>query len=186
MTSRVGRAPINIPGGVEVKVSGGVVEVKGPKGTLVQTLPTGISMDNVDNVIEIVADINIVNTNALSGTIRSLINNMVIGVTQGFEKKLKLVGVGYRAAAGTQGSRHKLDLTLGLSHPVTYIAPEGVEIATPSVTDIIVTGVDKQKVGQAAADIRGIRKGIRKPEPYKGKGIRYADEVILLKETKKK
>lgn len=186
MSSRIGRAPIDIPSGVEVKVSSDKVEVKGPKGVLTQVLPAGIALDSADNVVSVKPDLKIANANALSGTIRAIVNNMVEGVAKGFEIKLLLVGVGYRAAAGKQGSRHKLDLTLGLSHPVTYIAPEGIELACPSATEILVTGIDKQKVGQAAADIRGIRKGIRKPEPYKGKGIRYADEQVILKETKKK
>lgn len=186
MSSRIGRAPIELPSGVEIKISADKVEVKGPKGTLTQALPAGIALENADNVIQVKPDMKIDNANALSGTIRAVVNNMVRGVTEGFTIKLQLVGVGYRAAAGKQGARHKLDLTLGLSHPVAYIAPEGIELACPSVTEILVSGIDKQKVGQAAADIRGIRKGIRKPEPYKGKGIRYADEQVILKETKKK
>lgn len=186
MASRVGRKPIDIPSGVEFKVQANEVHIKGAKGTLTQVLPNGISVEQSDKEVLVKADSSIENPDAMAGTIRALLNNNAIGVSEGFSKKLQLVGVGYRAQAGKQGQRHKLDLTLGLSHPVTYIAPEGIELATPSNTEILVSGIDKQKVGQAAADIRSVQGGIRRPEPYKGKGIRYADERIILKETKKK
>lgn len=186
MSTRVSKNPINIPSGVEVKLNNGVVDVKGAKGTLSFELPKGINIEEKDGTITVVMQEILDNTYALAGTTRAIINNHVKGVTEGFTKKLQLVGVGYRAQSGNANGRSKLDLTLGLSHPVTYVAPEGIELTTPSVTEIEVKGIDKQLVGQVAADIRGICGGVRKPEPYKGKGIRYADERILIKETKKK
>lgn len=184
MASRVARKPINIPAGVEVKLADNQISVKGPKGT--NTLDRYRDVDiNIEG-----CEINIAATtkssNAMAGTIRAILANHIMGVSQGFEKKLRLVGVGYRASSGKQNGRAKLDLTLGLSHPVTYVAPEGVEITTPSQVEILVSGINKQLVGQVAADIRGINKGVRKPEPYKGKGIRYDDEHIVMKEAKKK
>ncbi|HET9843175.1 MAG TPA: 50S ribosomal protein L6 [Gammaproteobacteria bacterium] len=186
MASRVGRKPIDIPKGVEIKVEKSLVQVKGAKGTLTLDLPQGIMVHQDGGELKVVAEESLENADAATGTVRAVLNNHVKGVCEGFTKKLQLVGVGYRAQAGKTGNRHKLDLTLGLSHPVTYLAPEGIELATPSVTEILVTGIDKQLVGQVAADVRNIHRGIRKPEPYKGKGIRYANEKIILKETKKK
>lgn len=186
MSTRVSSKPIIIPTNVEVKVEAEIVKIKGSKGELSQKLANGISAKVEDNALTVFIADGAVNGNALGGTMRSLLNNNVEGVSKGYTKKLKLVGVGYRAQAGKSGSCYKIDLTLGLSHPLQYVAPEGITLETPSVTEIIVSGIDKQVVGQVAADIRGIHKGIRKPEPYKGKGIRYADEHIQLKETKKK
>jgi large subunit ribosomal protein L6 len=185
MASRVAKKPIPIPAGVEISVANGIVTVKGPKGENKQELHAelAITIENGEALVETKVD----NLNALAGTIRSIVNNHVMGVSQGFEKKLRLVGVGYRGQAGkAKDGRSKIDLTLGLSHPVTYVAPKGIEISAPSATDITVSGIDKQLVGQVAADIRGIHNGVRKPEPYKGKGIRYADEKLVLKEAKKK
>tara|TARA_R110002110_G_scaffold415719_2_gene654241 strand:- start:16908 stop:17468 length:561 start_codon:yes stop_codon:yes gene_type:complete len=186
MSTRVSSKPIIIPSNVEVKVEAEVVKIKGSKGELSQKLASGISVNVEDNVMTVVVAEDADNGNALGGTMRALLNNNVLGVTEGFEKKLKLVGVGYRAQAGKEGKFDKLNLTLGLSHPLNFVAPEGITLEAPSATDITVRGVDKQVVGQVAANIRGIHKGVRKPEPYKGKGIRYADETIQLKETKKK
>lgn len=186
MTSRVGRKPITIPGGVEVTFEKNEVHVKGPKGLLKHVVVEGILVKHEGKEVLVSSNEGLPNGKALAGTTRAIINNLVNGVKEGFTKKLLLVGVGYRAQAGKSGKHAKLDLTLGLSHPVTFIAPEGIEIVTPSVTEIIITGIDKHLVGQVAANIRGIKKGIRKPEPYKGKGIRYSDEKIILKETKKK
>ena len=175
--SRIGNAPISIPDGVEVGIDNQKIEIKGPKGQL--------NLDVHNLVTAVVADdaiaIKPVNDSkaavSLQGTMRALLNNMVRGVTQGFERKLEIVGVGYRAQL--QGK--KLNLSLGFSHPVELNIPEGIEIETPSQTEIVVRGVDKQRVGQVAADIRAFRK----PEPYKGKGVRYADERIVRKEAKK-
>jgi len=186
MSTRVSSKPIIIPANVEVKVEAEIVKIKGSKGELSQKLVSGISAKVEDNTLTVAVAEGTENGNALGGTMRSLLNNSVEGVSNGFEKKLKLVGVGYRAQVGKAGSCAKLSLTLGLSHPLEFIAPEGIILEAPSVTDITVRGIDKQVVGQVAANIRGIHKGIRKPEPYKGKGIRYADEHIQLKETKKK
>lgn len=186
MSTRVSKNPINIPSGVEIKLNNRVVDVKGAKGALSFELPRGINIDEKEGVLTVVMQEMHDQTYALAGTTRAILNNLVKGVTEGFSKKLQLVGVGYRAQSSKVNNRSKLDLTLGLSHPVTYVAPEGIELLTPSVTEIEVQGIDKQLVGQVAADIRGICGGVRKPEPYKGKGIRYADERIIIKETKKK
>lgn len=174
--SRIANKPIDIPSGTEVSISGQTVNVKGPKGN---------SSYDIHNAVEIVQDGNQLKVSArendavaMAGTMRSLVNNMVTGVTQGFEKKLELVGVGYRAQA--QGNT--LNLTLGFSHPVNYPVPEGITIETPSQTEILVKGIDKQKVGQVSAEIRAYRP----PEPYKGKGVRYSDEHVVRKEAKKK
>jgi large subunit ribosomal protein L6 len=176
--SRVGKSPIAMPEGAVATISSEQISVKGPLGTLVQSLNELITVKQADGVL----NVDVVNdsreANALSGTVRALINNMVIGVTKGFEKKLSLVGVGYRAQA--QGD--KLTMALGFSHPIVHQMPEGVTCATPTQTEILIKGVDKQKVGQVAAEVRAYRS----PEPYKGKGVRYADEVVKLKETKKK
>lgn len=187
MSSRVARKPIEVPAGVEVRVSEEAVTLKGPKGEIVQDKPRHIHVVIEDKQIQVSIRESKENADAIAGTIRALLNNHVNGVSQGFMKKLQLVGVGYRAQVGkAKDGRPMLNLTLGLSHPVTYIAPKGIELASATVTEIEVSGIDRQLVGQVAAEIRGICKGIRKPEPYKGKGIRYADEVIILKETKKK
>ena len=176
--SRVAKNPIALPQGVEVNLSGAQISVKGPLGTL--TLPRNASVDVVQEgaELQVKSVAGAVNAGALSGTIRALLANLVNGVSKGFEKKLTLVGVGYRAQA--QGDT--LNLTLGFSHPVAHKMPAGVKVETPSQTEIVIKGIDKQQVGQVAAEIRAYRK----PEPYKGKGVRYADEVVILKETKKK
>jgi large subunit ribosomal protein L6 len=173
--SRIAKAPIELPSGVEVNIKGGQVSVKGPKGNIELQLHSAISLEQEDKEIRVkpATDSDI----AMAGTFRSLVNNMVIGVSDGFEKKLNLVGVGYRA----QVQGNKLTLALGFSHPVIYTAPEGVTIEAPSQTELVVKGCDKQKVGQAAAEIRAFRP----PEPYKGKGVRYSDERVRRKEAKK-
>ncbi|MCU7833620.1 MAG: 50S ribosomal protein L6 [gamma proteobacterium symbiont of Taylorina sp.] len=171
--------PVVIPSGVEISRKDQEVSVKGSKGQLTLNLHSSIDMKQEDGKIHFKS----VNTNnksaeALTGTMRALVNNMMTGVTQGFEKKLTLIGVGYRAKA--QGN--KLDLSLGFSHPVVHQLPEGITVETPSQTEIVVRGIDKQKVGQVAADIRAYRP----PEPYKGKGVRYTDEYVARKDAKKK
>lgn len=173
--SRVAKSPIKLPSGVDINISGSQLNVKGPKGNLALVLHPSVSFDVVDGeyVVKPDSDKNL----AMAGTFRSLVHSMVTGVSTGFQKKLQLVGVGYRAQA--QGK--KLNLALGFSHPVEYSAPEGITIETPSQTEIIVSGCDKQKVGQVAAEIRAYRP----PEPYKGKGVRYADERVARKEAKK-
>lgn len=178
MSSRVGRKPINVPQGVEINIKERDITVKGKKGSLATKLHRLVTVKNDNNVITIVpkADTKIANMQA--GTARALLSNMVVGVSEGFERKLTLVGVGYRAQV--QGK--SLNLSLGFSHPVNFIIPEGITIETPSQTEIFVRGADKGLVGQVAANIRRIRP----PEPYKGKGVRYADELVILKETKKK
>lgn len=176
--SRVGKLPITVPAKVEVTLAADEITVKGPLGVLKQaaTSLVNIKRDGDKLVLEATNDSQA--ANAMSGTMRALLANMVHGVDKGFERKLMLVGVGYKAAA--QGA--KLNLALGYSHPVIHEMPEGVKAETPTPTEIILKGVDKQKVGQVAAIVRGYRP----PEPYKGKGVRYSDEVIVLKETKKK
>ena len=174
--SRVANNPVSLPSGVEIKVDGKNVTVKGGKGTLELVLTDGVAVNQDDNVLTIAYDSD--KEKAMAGTTRALVNNMVIGVSEGWEKKLVLNGVGYRAKA----SGKTVNLTVGLSHPVDYKLPEGVEAETPSQTEIVVKGIDKQAVGQAAAEIRSYRP----PEPYKGKGIRYADEYVRRKEAKKK
>ena len=174
--SRVANSPIELPGGVEVKLDGSDVTVKGGKGTLALSLAEGIQLGQDDNVLTVAYDSD--KLSAMAGTTRALVNNMVKGVSEGWEKKLVLNGVGYRAKA--TGS--SVNLTVGLSHPVDYKLPEGVTAESPSQTEIVVKGIDKQAVGQAAAEIRSFRP----PEPYKGKGIRYADEHVRRKEAKKK
>jgi len=176
--SRVGKSPIAIPDKVEVTISAREVSVKGPLGTLVQPVSGNVKIEKVDNQLEIKVGDNSRQANAMSGTTRALLANMVKGVSQGFERKLTLVGVGYRAQA--QGE--KLNLSLGFSHPVVHQLPKGVKAETPTQTEIIIKGADKQLVGQVAADVHNYRP----PEPYKGKGVRYSDEQIVLKETKKK
>ena len=173
--SRIAKAPIELPSGVEIKIAANEVSVKGPKGNLVQKLHANVSLEQEDNTITVKPAAN--SDIPMAGTMRSLVNNMVVGVSDGFEKKLTLVGVGYRAQV--QGS--KLTLALGYSHPIEYTAPDGVTIEAPSQTEVVVKGCDKQKVGQVASEIRAFRP----PEPYKGKGVRYADERVVRKEAKK-
>ena len=174
--SRVANNPVQLPSGVEVTISGQDVTVKGGKGKLELSLVEGIQLSQDDNVLSIAYDSD--KYKAMAGTTRALVNNMVKGVSEGWEKKLVLNGVGYRAKA----SGKSVNLTLGLSHHVDYKCPEGVTVETPSQTEVVIKGIDKQAVGQAAAEIRGYRP----PEPYKGKGIRYADEHVRRKEAKKK
>ncbi len=176
--SRIAKKPINVPSGVEVTINGQTITVKGGKGTLEH---------RVHDTVEVVRNESVLNCNpregaengvAFAGTTRAVINNMVVGVSEGFERRLQLVGVGYRA----QMQGNALNLALGFSHPVKFEAPEGVSVETPTQTEIVLRGVDKQKVGQAAAEIRAFRP----PEPYKGKGVKYDDELIRRKEAKKK
>jgi large subunit ribosomal protein L6 len=175
--SRVGRSPIPVPSGVDVSVSGGVVTVKGPQGTLTRTLPEPITVRQEDSQLLVERPNDERQNRALHGLVRSLVNNMVVGVSTGFSKELEIVGVGYRAAAA---GPNKLDLALGFSHPVSVDAPDGITFEVPAPTRIIVKGIDKEVVGQVAANIRKIRK----PEPYKGKGVRYAGERVLRKAGK--
>ncbi len=174
--SRVAKAPITVPNGVEVSVDGRNVSVKGPKGTLTLGLHEKVEMKQEDRVLTFSPKDE--SAWAIAGTMRSLVNNMIIGVSEGFERKLELVGIGYRAQA--QGN--KVNLQLGFSHPVEHLVPEGVTVETPTQTEIIVRGADKQAVGEVAAQIRAYRP----PEPYKGKGVRYSDERVVRKEAKKK
>ena len=175
--SRIGQAPIAIPSGVDVTIEGRMVKVKGPKGELTRTVPATISVQQVDGQLLVARPDDERDNRALHGLTRSLVNNMVIGVTDGFRKQLEIVGVGYRAEA--QGAE-SIRLALGFSHPVIVKAPEGVTFEVPVPTQIVVAGIDKEVVGQVAADIRSIRK----PEPYKGKGVRYAGERVLRKAGK--
>ncbi len=176
--SRVGKNPIPVPKGVEITIGTDSVAVKGPLGTLSQQFLTGVALkrDGEQIVLETTNDTAL--ANAMSGTMRALVANMVTGVSKGFEKKLTLVGVGYRAQA--QGD--KLNLQVGYSHPVVHEMPAGVKCETPTQTEILIKGTDRQRVGQVAAEVRAYRP----PEPYKGKGIRYANEQVIIKETKKK
>jgi large subunit ribosomal protein L6 len=175
--SRIGRAPIPVPSGVEFSNAGGTVTVKGPKGTLTRTLPEPITVRQEENELLVERPNDERQNRALHGLVRSLVNNMVVGVSAGYTKELEIVGVGYRAAAA---GPNKLDLALGFSHPVSVDAPEGITFEVPQPTRIIVSGIDKEVVGQVAANIRKIRK----PEPYKGKGVRYAGERVLRKAGK--
>jgi large subunit ribosomal protein L6 len=176
--SRVAKVPVDMPQGVEFSQSGMTVSVKGSKGQLSMELNSEVEVSLGDKVLSVKPRSGSRFSAAIAGTTRALLANMVHGVSEGFEKKLELRGVGYRAAA--QGN--KLNLTLGFSHPVVFDVPEGVSVETPSQTEVVVTGTDKQKVGQVAAEIRSYRP----PEPYKGKGVRYADERVVIKEAKKK
>ena len=173
--SRVAKDPIKLPSGVDINISGSKMNVKGPKGQLALILHPDISFD-VNDGEYLVKSADTKNL-AMAGTFRALVNNLVIGVSTGFQKKLQLIGVGYRA----QVQGNKLNLALGFSHPIEYVAPEGITIETPSQTEIIISGCDKQKVGQIAAEIRSYRP----PEPYKGKGVRYLGERVVKKEAKK-
>lgn len=176
--SRVAKAPVDILDGVEISISGQDVTVKGKNGTLSCTFNDAVEVVQEENQLKALPREGFADAWAQAGTVRALLNSMILGVTQGYEKKLQLNGVGYRAQA--QGS--KLNLTLGFSHPVVYEMPEGITVETPSQTEIVVKGADKQVVGQVAANIRAYRP----PEPYKGKGIRYANEQVRRKEAKKK
>jgi large subunit ribosomal protein L6 len=176
--SRIAKSPITLPAGVDVKVNGTMVTVKGAKATLEKQLNNKVVINIADSVINVSPVSESIENWAQAGTARALINNMVKGVTEGFEKKLILVGVGYRAKAEGQN----LNLTLGFSHPVNHAIPAGITVETPTQTEILIKGADKQVVGQIASEIRGYRP----PEPYKGKGVKYSDEFILRKEAKKK
>ncbi|MDH5648378.1 MAG: 50S ribosomal protein L6 [Gammaproteobacteria bacterium] len=176
--SRIANYPVAVPKGVDINIDGSLVKVKGPKGELKHAVHDLVSVIREDNELRFAGKDESMQANALSGTTRALVHNMVHGVSQGFEKKMTIIGVGYRAAV--QGKN--LNLTLGFSHPVNYPIPEGITIETPSQTEIVVKGADKQRVGQVAAEIRAYRP----PEPYKGKGVRYADEHVVRKEAKKK
>ncbi len=176
--SRIAKFPVVLPKGVEVTLGAEAVSIKGPLGTLTQPLrkDVGVQREGETLLVKNLDDSD--ESNAMSGTVRALVANMVVGVTKGFEKRLTLVGVGYRAQA--QGD--KLNLALGFSHPVVHAMPKGVKVETPTQTEIVIKGLDKQQVGQVAAEVRAYRP----PEPYKGKGVRYSDEQVVLKETKKK
>ena len=173
--SKVANKPIELSPDVKFNVNNNTILIEGPKGKLEFVKPDDVSVEQSDNILKVSTKSE---CTAMSGTTRSLLSNMVTGVSKGWEKKLLLVGVGYRAKA----DKLKLELIVGYSHPVNFEIPEGIAIETPSQTEIVISGVDKQKVGQAAADIRSVRP----PEPYKGKGIKYADEQIVKKEAKKK
>lgn len=176
--SRVGKMPIVLPAGAEVAISAAAITVKGPMGVLTQNLNGLVSVANDSGTLNFSPADDSREANAMTGTLRALVNNMVNGVTKGYEKKLNLVGVGYKAQA--QGD--KLNLSLGFSHPVVHQMPEGITCTTPIPTEILIKGINKQVVGQVAAEVRAYRS----PEPYKGKGVRYSDEVVVIKETKKK
>ena len=176
--SRVAKNPVTVPAGVEVNIGTDVFTVKGKNGMLSLPLTGAVKVELVDGQLNFAVTNDSKHAAAMFGTVRALVANMVKGVSEGFEKKLQLIGVGYRAQA--QGKT--LNLSLGFSHPVVYEMPEGVSVATPSQTEIVLTGADKQAVGQAAAEIRGYRP----PEPYKGKGVRYVGEQVVMKEAKKK
>lgn len=176
--SRVANAPITIPSGVDVKLDGSDMTVKGNGGQLSHSIHKDVEIEVADNLIQIKWDNSVKKANAQAGTVRASINNMVIGVSKGFEKKLTLIGVGYRA----QVKGNKLTLALGFSNPIEYLVPEGIAVEATSQTELIVKGSDKQKVGQVASEIRAFRP----PEPYKGKGVRYTDEYVVRKEAKKK
>ncbi|MBX3616436.1 50S ribosomal protein L6 [Nitrosomonas sp.] len=176
--SRVSSNPISIPKDVEIVRLDREISIKGPLGVINQNIPEEINVKVGDGYLAVKNNVQTLRANAMAGTLRMLLANMVKGVTIGFEKKLQLVGVGYRA----QVNQNKINLSLGFSHPIDHEIPYGIKIETPTQTEIVIKGIDKQKVGQVAADIRSYRR----PEPYKGKGIRYSDELIVLKETKKK
>jgi large subunit ribosomal protein L6 len=176
--SRIAKAPVNIPSGVDIKLEGNKMTVKGSNGQLSYDINSAVSFDITNNVIQAQWDSNDKKATAQAGTARAIVNNMIVGVTSGFEKKLTLIGVGYRA----QAKGNILNLALGFSHPVDFEVPAGVLVETPSQTEIVVKGSDKQLVGEVAAKIRAYRP----PEPYKGKGVRYAEEHVARKEAKKK
>jgi large subunit ribosomal protein L6 len=176
--SRIAKVPVSLVKGVEASVAAGAITVKGPLGTLTRTVTANVKVTVDDGKVTFAAGDESREAKAMSGTLRALVAGMVQGVSKGFERKLNLVGVGYRAQA--QGD--KLNLSLGFSHPIVHQMPAGVKAETPTQTEIIIKGADKQKVGQVAAEVRGYKP----PEPYKGKGVRYSDEVVVIKETKKK
>ena len=176
--SRIAKYPVPLPKGVELTIDSGNISIKGPLGTIARAANPNVEVKKEGDQVTFKALGNSNHAGAMSGTMRALVANMVAGVTKGFEKRLSLVGVGYRAAA--QGD--KLNLSLGFSHPVVHQMPKGIKVATPTQTEIVISGIDKQLVGQVAAEVRAQRS----PEPYKGKGVRYSNEVVVLKETKKK
>ncbi len=176
--SRVAKYPVIVPAGVEIALAANEITVKGVLGSLTQALSSSVTIEKEGDKLQVKAVEGAVNANAMSGTIRALVANMVVGVSKGFERRLTLVGVGYRAQA--QGD--KLNLSLGFSHPVVHQLPEGVKAECPTQTEVLIKGIDKQKVGQVAAEVRAYRP----PEPYKGKGVRYTGEKVVIKETKKK
>ena len=176
--SRVAKVPVTLAKGVEAQLSGAEITVKGPLGTLKQSVTPKVKIEIVNGQVSFAAADESREANAMSGTLRALVAGMVHGVSKGFEKKLNLVGVGFRAQA--QGD--KLNLTLGFSHPIVHAMPAGIKCETPTQTEILIKGPDKQRVGQVAAEVRDYRP----PEPYKGKGVRYSDETVIIKETKKK
>ncbi|MDA0275476.1 MAG: 50S ribosomal protein L6 [Proteobacteria bacterium] len=176
--SRIAKNPIPVPKGVEVNIAQGQISVKGPLGTIARPLDPNVGIEKDGETLKCKALGNSNHASAMSGTMRALVANMVTGVTKGFEKKLALVGVGYRA----QAAGDKLNLSLGFSHPVMQQMPKGVKVATPTQTEIVISGIDRQLVGQVAAEIRDFKP----PEPYKGKGVRYVGETVIIKETKKK
>lgn len=176
--SRVANYPVTVPAAVEVTTTASEISVKGPLGTLKQALDGDVAIERNGDQLQFRVTKESMHATAMSGTLRALTANMVKGVTEGFVKKLTLIGVGFRA----QASGDTLNLNLGFSHPIAYKVPKGIKIETPSQTEVVIKGIDKQRVGQTAAEVRAYRK----PEPYKGKGVRYADEVVALKETKKK
>ena len=176
--SRIAKYPVPVPKGVEVNIASNEISIKGPLGSIARSADPNVEVKKDGESLTFKALGNSNHADAMSGTMRALVANMVQGVTKGFEKRLALVGVGFRAQA--QGD--KLNLSLGFSHPVVHQMPKGVKVATPTQTEIVITGIDKQLVGQVAAEVRSHRP----PEPYKGKGVRYFNEVIVLKETKKK
>jgi len=176
--SRVGKEPVLVPANVEVILSSSEVSIKGPLGKLQRSFNSDVIIERDGDTLLVKVANSSTQANAMSGTMRALLANMMQGVTSGFEKKLSLVGVGYRA----QATNEILNLILGFSHPIVYKIPKGVKVETPTQTEILIKGIDKQLVGQVAAEVRAYRK----PEPYKGKGVRYTDEVISMKEAKKK
>ena len=176
--SRIGKNPVKVPSGVDVNIGDSEITVKGPLGVLSQRINKLVTIRRDGDALTVETTDDSLAANAMSGTLRALVANMVTGVSNGFERKLTLVGVGYRAQA--QGD--KLNLSLGFSHPVVHQMPNGIKVETPQQTEVVIKGIDKQLVGQVAADVRGYRP----PEPYKGKGVRYAEERVVLKETKKK
>ena len=175
--SRIANNPVSIPNGVDINIAGSLITVKGNKGELSHNVHALVKVEQEDGVLKTTVNNNSKTANALSGTTRSLLQNLVTGVSEGFERKLEIVGVGYRAAVAGK----VLNLSLGFSHPVEFAIPEGITIETPSQTEVLIKGIDKQQVGQVAANIRAYRP----PEPYKGKGVRYSDERIVRKEAKK-
>jgi large subunit ribosomal protein L6 len=176
--SRVGKAAISIPQGVDVAINNGVINVKGALGAMDMAINPLVKIQHADGKLSFAPADETTAADAMSGTVRQLVNNMVLGVSKGFEKKLTLIGVGYKAAA----SGTKLNLTVGYSHPVNIEMPAGIKVETPTPTEVVIKGADRQRVGQIASEVRAVRP----PEPYKGKGIRYSDEKVAIKETKKK